>query len=857
MRTAALLQGGGEQLIINNEPLIVNDSSDNATRNTQPEFDYSRELPPQDPNRPNNHTIPDEIIWDRDELIEYAGGSIVPMFGEEFAIIDSYSRRVRLPMLPYLLVDRITKLKGKTHVYEPSTMTTEYDIPFDAWYSTDGQIPWAVSVESGQCDLLLISYLGIDFQNKGERVYRLLDCTLTFLEDMPLEGHTLRYDISINSFAKSGDSLLFFFSYNCYVGDTMVLKMRNGCAGFFTDEELAGGKGIIHTQRELDAKAALPKQYFAPPLVCERMVFDKNDMLSLSQGNIAGVFGGDYNQNGLNPSLRMPPPAMLMVDRISKIDIHGGSWGLGIIESQIDLEPDSWFFPCHFLGDEVMAGSLVAEGCCQLLQFYLLYLGMQTKTTDARFQPIKNLGQVVRTRKQIMAASATLTYRMEITEVGLDPMPYAKANVDIIYDGIVVVDFKNLGLQLVEKQAGDPFKSQQLSAISYQPSATPTLPSLPTPVEAFTPRPALYNEDHIENFALGSISACFGPDYQIFEGKRIPRTPNGDLKLFNRIVELNCERHKFDGKPNLVSEYDVPVNAWYYEQNSYPTMPYSVLMEIALQPCGFLSAYLGSTLPYPDTDFFFRNLDGHGNMLRDVDVRGKTISNDVTLISSTAMPGIIIQKFAFVMSVDGEPYYEGGAVFGYFEGQSLVNQVGLDQGKPFATWLEESGVSGATVQLPKRYVTGRRWLVSAEKQLNFLDSATVVADGGRHGKGYVYAERAIDPNDWFFTCHFYQDPVMPGSLGVEAILEAMQVFALENSIGTQFANPHFTHPDAHKTTWMYRGQMGPNDGKMSLEVDITDIVTEADQITIIGDASLWKNDIRIYHVKQVALRISA
>ena len=222
----------------------------------------SRAILPQDENRPNNYTTPDEIIWDQADLIQYAEGSIVPMFGEKYAIIDSYRRRVRLPMYPYLLVDRITKLDAEVNNYRPSTMTTEYDIPFDAWYSTDGQIPWAVSVESGQCDLLLISFMGIDFQNKGDRVYRLLDCTLTFLDDMPLEGHTLRYDISINSFASNGDALLFFFSYNCFVGDKMVLKMRNGCAGFFTDEELAAGKGIIHTQKELAAKAALPKSYF-------------------------------------------------------------------------------------------------------------------------------------------------------------------------------------------------------------------------------------------------------------------------------------------------------------------------------------------------------------------------------------------------------------------------------------------------------------------------------------------------------------------------------------------------------------------------------------------------------------------
>ena len=40
--------------------------------------------------------------------------------------------------------------------------------------------------------------------------------------------------------------------------------------------------------------------------------------------------------------------------------------------------------------------------------------------------------------------------------------------------------------------------------------------------------------------------------------------------------------------------------------------------------------------------------------------------------------------------------------------------------------------------------------------------------------GYLYAERTIDPSDWFFQFHFHQDPVMPGSLGVEAIIETMQ-----------------------------------------------------------------------------------
>ncbi len=212
-----------------------------------------RRYPPRDKGAQDRTKPPGEIFdyWD---LREFAEGDIGKVFGEEYAVIDRYRRRVRLPLEPYLLVSRVTRLDAQTGVFKPCSMTTEYDIPYDAWYSIDGQIPWAVAVESGQCDLWLISYLGIDFDCKGDRVYRLLDCTLTFLEDVPREGDTLRYDIRINSFARAGGALLFFFSYDCYVKDKLVVEMRGGCAGFFTDEELEAGKGIIHTEQEIEEK---------------------------------------------------------------------------------------------------------------------------------------------------------------------------------------------------------------------------------------------------------------------------------------------------------------------------------------------------------------------------------------------------------------------------------------------------------------------------------------------------------------------------------------------------------------------------------------------------------------------------
>ena len=51
-----------------------------------------------------------------------------------------------------------------------------------------------------------------------------------------------------------------------------------------------------------------------------------------------------------------------------------------------------------------------------------------------------------------------------------------------------------------------------------------------------------------------------------------------------------------------------------------------------------------------------------------------------------------------------------------------------------------------------------------------FDRITKITDeGGAHGKGFIEAEFDINPALWFFDCHFINDPVMPGSLGLDAL----------------------------------------------------------------------------------------
>ena len=60
--------------------------------------------------------------------------------------------------------------------------------------------------------------------------------------------------------------------------------------------------------------------------------------------------------------------------------------------------------------------------------------------------------------------------------------------------------------------------------------------------------------------------------------------------------------------------------------------------------------------------------------------------------------------------------------------------------------------------------------------LMFDRIADITEEGGEHGKGLVRAELDVKPDLWFFGCHFKGDPVMPGSLGLDALWQLLGFF---------------------------------------------------------------------------------
>ena len=923
------------------------------------------------------------IVYDEKDLLEFAEGDISKVFGPAFKEIDQYARRVRLPMSEYLLCTRVTHVRGvdmKNYVpcnYKKCSMVTEYDIPINGPHSEGGDVPWAILVESGQCDLMLISMLGVDFECKSERVYRLLDTTLTFY-GIAKEGDTLVYDIQVDSFAKRPDGKglsMFFFRYNCYVNGKLLIEMRNGCAGFFSDEELAAGKGIVYTKAVMDKRAKIKKKSVKPFLIepARKTSYSQQDMIGLVNcrwGDVVGPTARELNY-------KLVARKMLMIDQVTHIIPDGGAHGLGLIIGEKFLARDHWYFPCHFKGDQVMAGSLVSDGCSQMLKLYMVWLGLHKTVNNLCFRPVNGQPNKVRCRGQIPPHKGKLIYVMEIREMGFNEetgYPYCVADVDIIdvnhergqrwdYAELnqygrgdmtkkIVVDFKGIALQIEGKPtARNPIRggsavprapattrralvpkaaSAQLSssstfkstpgrrapkpiqpprnslisdpnppkALIWHPLAgkngnpTPYFDPTPYPPRAITfiPFPNNPNDtNHVPGelplswvnmceFMCGRTSACLGPEFSRFDNSKTSRSPAFDLQVVTRVLSVtNLERGSFKfkrytsdinpSKGTMVAQFDVPEDAWFFKANSSDDlMPYSILMEIGLQTSGILTSWVKAPLTMDKDDILFRNLDATAELLKKVDLRGKTITNTSHVVSYAMLGDMGVHKFTFELSVEGEGvFYKGETSFGWFVPEVFEKQVGLDGGVKRDVWhmVEGKGKTQGLVKYDMTNAVDRRRLRSKAKgesllrrslQVEFLDSIQIIPSSGKYGKGYLHGHKDVNKQDWFFSCHFWCDPVMPGSLGIESMYQLIETFCIHSGIGNGMKNRRFEH-DLGKVSWKYRGQLTPKNDTMDSEVHIKSILSVGDDIVVIADAALYVDNLRVYTATDLRLKV--
>jgi 3-hydroxyacyl-[acyl-carrier protein] dehydratase/trans-2-decenoyl-[acyl-carrier protein] isomerase len=158
--------------------------------------------------------------------------------------------------------------------------------------------------------------------------------------------------------------------------------------------------------------------------------FDKDQLIDCGHGRLFGP-----------GNAQLPIDNMLMLDRINHIDADDGEHGKGSIIAELDINPDLWFFQCHFPGDPVMPGCLGLDAMWQLVGFFLGWKGNPGQGRALGAGEIKFTGQVTPDAKLV-------SYHLDLKRVIERKLVMGIADGYMKVDGEVIYTAKDLRVGL-------------------------------------------------------------------------------------------------------------------------------------------------------------------------------------------------------------------------------------------------------------------------------------------------------------------------------------------------------------------------------------------------------------------------
>ena len=160
--------------------------------------------------------------------------------------------------------------------------------------------------------------------------------------------------------------------------------------------------------------------------------YDLQELLACGRGEMFGP-----------GNAQLPVPPMLMFDRIVKITEDGGAHGKGYVEAELDINPDLWFFQCHFINDPVMPGCLGLDAMWQLVGFFLGWSGAPGKGRALGVGEVKFTGQVT-------PKVSKLVYKIDLKRVIIRKLVMGIGDGVLEADGKTIYEAKDLRVGLFD-----------------------------------------------------------------------------------------------------------------------------------------------------------------------------------------------------------------------------------------------------------------------------------------------------------------------------------------------------------------------------------------------------------------------
>ncbi|MDR1035723.1 MAG: hypothetical protein LBT40_03875 [Deltaproteobacteria bacterium] len=363
--------------------------------------------------------------------------------------------------------------------------------------------------------------------------------------------------------------------------------------------------------------------------------------------------------------------------------------------------------------------------------------------------------------------------------------------------------------------------------------------------------PYVYPPEKVRRLSSGPVSGAFGPLFSRFDsGAFWPHMPQAPYDFMDEVEVVKGELGVVADGSELVARHVMDPSRWTFaEAGGAMALPYAAINETALQPCGFLASFMGSYLPFAGP-MHFRNLGGDAVTLKTLSPSdaGELVTRSA-LERHSVLGETAIQHYRFTVSLDGETVYEGRTHFGFLSPENLARQEGLKLQRGEDPFPPPPPDAEAAV-----YPRGAAWPSGRWRMVDRLLWERLPAGAVPER---CWGRTAVRPGAWFFSAHFPQDPVWPGSLGLEAFFQAGKALAMRLFCpGTELSDAacRFTAPvPGMPHSWLYRGQIVPVSRECAVGIQATGTDDARKILTFRG--TLWADDLPIYRVDNFTVQI--
>lgn len=603
-------------------------------------------------------------------------------------------------------------------------------------------------------------------------------------------------------------------------------------AGFFSEAELAGSQGVRWDVTSVTPRAGARLDPLPAP--AELGCFDAAQVRAFAEGRMVDCFGAGFAEtlcHTATPTIQSGP--MQFIHSIAAFEPMGGPWQRGYTRAVQPISGDD-FFASHVLSDPSMPVTLLAEAALQAVAFHMTACGFTLRRDGYRFEPVPGQSIELSSSGQVSPQARELVTEVFIEEVADGPTPTVVADVLISVDGVKALHCRHLGLRLVpDWPLSDGLPARDTDDRTEVGDAGPV-------AECDGVR---FDRNSLLAWALGRPSAAFGPRFARFDdGRPFPRMAAPPFLFVSRVSQVDGPLGGMQSGSAATVHYDVGSEPFHASVTPDGRMPASLVIETALQACAWLGTYAGGPLS-SDDDLSFRVTEAKICWFG-YPPRAGSLTNRVVLKSAHRWQGTLLMRLTAESEADGSRLMSLEMACGLFPRQALT------------------GPSDATVAVEHDHFTVEATANLAglldclpQPPMRMIDCITgFAAAGGSAGLGQLSAVRRIGYDDWYFKAHFFRDPVQPGSLGVEAMLQSTWLLLLA---GGHASPSQRVYPAAatNPVRLRFRGQVQPFHGSIRVETELTSLTPTPAGLVAVAKAALWAADTLVYECQDLALLV--